>query len=727
MAQLPPGGNPAFDRRLPTNYHQLLSDRTLDAVWDNPRAYLAGYRFANEPGGGAGAEAVPVPAALLDQTVLLSDRQTMTFLCLVPRRESYTVRVLHRFMRYLELPGERPTGYNDQVMAILGDVRPAQIPIVEVPQTAFHLAATAAVRIPTHEAMLAAGVPPVNDIAANLLGPFGGDNEDVLNTEMARPRHIQLLPSRYAVELVGEDGLHPRRVYQMLTAAMERDGTLEDCRDVLTWLRAASTARGGTGAHPGTPAVSLSFPGLHLPNAVYQYVVSKVHGDLPALRDGMAPPGGAVGAQQVADLVRALADGQGPPRRDEGGAERAPKQVQDVYRETYQSLLRYSRVEDADHLAPVWRRLANAAKAEQQTVLSQEFTNVCLARGLAPELYAPVVSTSIKQMVAGFAFAGTGPNDLAGGCSPFLVTYTGARALQEAQEVASTTQQLEQGSQNATLADIKSIKERERIRFPRDLHHVGITLQRYAVLLQCLFQGMGAPHPLVRSVWALADDFATKLPFLLDAHQNLSREHPDAYIQLPVRILRYVQVVVIEYLQRIATAAAGFAEVDNAPRFSDLVQDLQWGTFHVSRTWIALPPHYALLAFPPSSSVTSGGRRQGGSDTTGTTSGSSGSSSVSALTAPSAMAPAAELQTRVMNPTQDAEFMALELKPRLGNLLRLHRPPTCSDGGEHCVSWWVKGACYSQCSRRSTHKAFASPTERARLLAHVKEHLVVGA
>jgi hypothetical protein len=65
----------------------------------------------------------------------------------------------------------------------------------------------------------------------------------------------------------------------MLTAAMERDGTLEDCRDVLTWLRAASTARGGAGAQLGVPSVSLSFPGLHLPNAVYQYVVSKVHGD----------------------------------------------------------------------------------------------------------------------------------------------------------------------------------------------------------------------------------------------------------------------------------------------------------------------------------------------------------------------------------------------------------------------------------------------------------------
>jgi hypothetical protein len=43
-------------------------------------------------------------------------------------------------------------------------------------------------------------------------------------------------------------------------------------------------------------------------------------------------------------------------------------------------------------------------------------------------------------MVAGFAFAGSGPDELAGGRSPFLVTYTGARALQDV-NMASTLQE----------------------------------------------------------------------------------------------------------------------------------------------------------------------------------------------------------------------------------------------------------------------------------------------
>jgi hypothetical protein len=148
MAQLPLGE--AVPRSPPTNYQQLLADRTIDAVHDNPRAFLAGYRFVND---------APGPAVLLDQSVLLSDRQPMTFVCLVPRGNAFMVHILHRFMRYLELPGERPTGFNDRVMALLGDIRPAQFPVVEVPQSTFHLAATAAVRIPTHASMLEAGLP----------------------------------------------------------------------------------------------------------------------------------------------------------------------------------------------------------------------------------------------------------------------------------------------------------------------------------------------------------------------------------------------------------------------------------------------------------------------------------------------------------------------------------------------------------------------------------------
>jgi hypothetical protein len=101
------------------------------------RPYLAGYRFE------AGTQPVPAPAALRNQTVPMRDRQPMVLLCLVPLLDgTMEVRILHRFMRYLELPGEVATGFHDRVLGLLGDVRPNQIPVVDVPANILHLATT---------------------------------------------------------------------------------------------------------------------------------------------------------------------------------------------------------------------------------------------------------------------------------------------------------------------------------------------------------------------------------------------------------------------------------------------------------------------------------------------------------------------------------------------------------------------------------------------------------
>jgi hypothetical protein len=96
-------------------------------------------------------------------------------------------------------------------------------------------------------------------VAPELLGPFL--EEGVANTEVARPRHVQLIPSRYAIKPRAVKTVHIRRqVYLDLTTIMEQDGTFDDCRDVLVWLRTASTARGGGGAHSGDPLCLLVVP-----------------------------------------------------------------------------------------------------------------------------------------------------------------------------------------------------------------------------------------------------------------------------------------------------------------------------------------------------------------------------------------------------------------------------------------------------------------------------------
>lgn len=721
MAQLPPvlpGAPPAEPLPAiitPTTYRELMSDVTRDAVAANPGAYLAGYRFSDAAGG-----AIPVPATLRDQTILLCDRQPMAFMCLVPRPDGVPeVRILHRLMRYLDLPGEQPTGYHDRVLALLGDVRPMQYPVVEVPGTAFHLAGVAGgVRVPTAQAM--DGIMADWVVDDQNIGPFLEDDDDTI---MVRPRHIQLLPTRYAALLVHRDGLSPKSAYVELAGAIQADGNTVACADVLTWLRAAFTARGG-GAQPNDSIVLHPIPPVHLPQLVYLYVTTKVAGDLPALR--AREPGGEA---LTAHLARTLlaAGGGGPAFRDEGETgEKGPKTVREAFKETFPLLLRFNRVDQVEEVAPIWARLANSHKSEHQIILQQEFAKVCTARDLAPELHCPVVTTKLKQMVLSFNFTGAGPDDLASGLNPFLVTYAGAKDYYQAQEAATVTYQLDQGNQNASFADIQAIKANEKVRFPSDLHQAGITLQRFAVLSQTLLQGTnGVPHPFVKNLWTFANGFLNRLPFILDRFHGLAGS--PAQINYPSRVLRTVQILTYEYLQTVTAAFAGFAEVDNAPDFASILTDLQRGTYHTSNAWISLPTEYLTTPSTPLPLVILAGSL---SSTTAASTGAtpsvvSGLTSAAPPTATTRGAAAASAATtRVINTVPDAVFQTLTLRPRLGDLLRVHRPPQNDAGVEFCVSWWCKGACYSNCGRNRSHVPFASPGERERLLQHVTAHLV---
>jgi hypothetical protein len=135
----------------------------------------------------------------------------------------------------------------------------------------------------------------------------------------------------------------------------------------------------------------------------------------------------------------------------------------DTYRETCTVLQRYCQVETVEELAPLWGRLARGGKGEQQSILQQELTRVCAARGLTPDVYCLVMTTGVEQMVASLNFAGHGPDNLTAGCQPFLVTYTGTDDhYSAAMNNAMVANQLDQGVANASLADICKIREKAK-------------------------------------------------------------------------------------------------------------------------------------------------------------------------------------------------------------------------------------------------------------------------
>lgn len=366
--------------------------------------------------------------------------------------------------------------------------------------------------------------------------------------------------------------------------------------------------------------------------------------------------------QQLAENVGGVA----------GRGTREPKGVMDAYRETYTVLQRYCQVSAVEELAPLWARLARGGKGEQQSILQQELTRVCTGRGLTPDVYSPVVTTGLKQMVASLNFAGHGPDDLMAGCQPFLVTYTGPEDHYRAMDNAMVANQLDQGTANASLADIREIRDKEKVKLPRDLNQVSYTLQRFAVLVHTLFQGPGASNPFVTCMWMLANTFHQRLPLYLGQHQAL-RGTP-WYEVYPAHVGRHVQINVYEYLQ--ALQVGDEATPVELPSFQGLHQSLQRGSFHMSSEWLPLPASMTVELQP--ATLTPAGAASLATRTTraSTASVTSGLTSTTGGRTPSGSAvPASTQGTHVVNPTRDAEFDALQLRPQMRELLRAHPPP----------------------------------------------------
>ena len=216
--------------RPPGNSRELYASGSYQSGELAPSRLISSYRFSKVAGRGER----PTPASLVEQTFVFSERRSLTFLCLARGTGTQTeVRILHRMMRYLELPGDNGGGgMIDMGMGLLGDVRPTQVPVVSVNNTHFSLVGNAGVRVPTVATMadhLAAAPPGV------FLGPFGAEVPD---TEVVRPRITQVIPMKYAASLVHRDGVPPEVAYnEEIYGMLEADGMLAVCADVIMmWL-----------------------------------------------------------------------------------------------------------------------------------------------------------------------------------------------------------------------------------------------------------------------------------------------------------------------------------------------------------------------------------------------------------------------------------------------------------------------------------------------------------
>ena len=255
-----------------------------------------------------------------------------------------------------------------------------------------------------------------------------------------------------------------------------------------------------------------------------------------------------------------------------------------------------------------------------------------------------------------------------------------------AMDNAMVANQLDQGTANASLADIRDIQEKEKVQLPRDLNQVSYTLPRFAILAHTLFQGPGANNTFVTCMWMLANTFNKRLPLYLGQHQVL-RGTP-WYEVYPAHLVRHVQINVYVYLM--ALQVSNTATAPPLPNFKELHRSLQRGSFHMFSEWLPLPlaltvePTTAPLTPTGTSSVATCNTRAGAASDASAMSGLT--TTMGSSSRPGGSGTNNTQGMYMVNLACDAEFDTLQLRLQMRELLRAHPPATNDAGQEFCVS-----------------------------------------
>lgn len=118
---------------------------------------------------------------------------------------------------------------------------------------------------------------------------------------------------------------------------------VESCKDVITWLRAASTAS-RQGGRAQTVLLSVLHDKVHVtapPPEVSRYVTATVQSDLPVQVAPERLVGGILGAETLASTLRLLKGLQAMHvMREEDNANCAPKTIAEAYKEMFSTTLK---------------------------------------------------------------------------------------------------------------------------------------------------------------------------------------------------------------------------------------------------------------------------------------------------------------------------------------------------------------------------------------------------
>ncbi len=505
------------------------------------------------------------------------------------------------------------------------------------------------------------------------------------------------VPPKYVDLFLGKR-LHPRDGFLALERAVRENDDEEAMKPLVDWLR-VSVTRGGVDAQENSKVTLVQPPGVPMVTPELAKKLQRlVRGDLPAWQQSVNRTQGATGTTstsvqqtQIEQLLLAhLLRQQGAGIN--GEEEKLPSVH---FKGTINLLLRLTNKREESELPEIYHRWANSNKKEFRAVLQEVFDHTAVELGL-PE---PIATGDLAQTISTLKFASIDEDDLEQGLQPFAVSYHSQKTLADQAALNSLHDLLHLGTPQ--LTDLWAMKAASKLWIPTKLSQLARTLRSFAVLLATV---VGRDSLLYqRYKVQIADTFDEVSP-TLEAYAERNPRQP-VYAQ----VLRWLQLRFNEYWRQAQRSQGGPVAV---PDFSALYTAIKY------KNWI--PPEIPIRYLRESEPSGSSAHVQ----------------HVTNIAQPNmwgeAPAPTTQGEDKRAAPKSvkngDVPLAVKNLAGSIGKIQKFlevmgdgNPPPIPKNnrGQELCLSWYLKGSCYTTCLRKASHEKL-NPTEEKRLVDFLK-------
>jgi hypothetical protein len=681
MPQFLPAGTmpPAVSRNGHTSFADLYHDEVQDPMRLRHTSIVARFdAMAQDP-----AAAENLLEAALGNTNIPS-----VFLCCASLHGNGRPRIylLHTLSKYPTALDGAPTPWDGRIFGFLGDVIQDSAITVAIASTAFNVV-----------------MGPVYDDARLLTELPSLDTSDwfprvtatTAGTAVLQSRHLMYLPPKYAPLMLDNKGVTIKQAWERLISAFEADNILQQMRPILDWLRLSMHATQANNRGLPVTAMTLVSPfsdqdlSRHRNALLYQHLPALRHSPEPSLNAAIVQMANAVATQateaHTARLAREIEKDQ-------------PILPSARYSALFSVLKNLLNVRDEAELPEFWFTLAATPKKQEFSVVrealeafsrsDQAFTNS-----------APIPTPKLVSDLTTITFVSDHPDDIKTGIQPFVVMDGSEEFRMVSQDLARNYTMLAERDFGLHYADLANFKVPKDIRsHPITFFELEKSLGLFGNLIAVV---LGQGHPLTanfRLFWAaFTKQFRNQIHFEIDMRRVIK----------PIHILRNIQLICFHWFQ------AKRSNVDPpTPPFFDILTRISLSLYYNP----TLPSHlYQLINPRPGPNTPLTDIKTISDDDSGTV--ASGNTGVSTLTSGSALTQGSSRSgSFVKNPAVDAALQGL-LPPgvKITDLLGSDPVPIGEDNNPICLSYHIRGGCFTNCRRKDNHARVLSPADKQKL------------